>query len=531
MSRSERGARPPQSQSRRGGPSSPRYERSPGSSRNERERAGYEGSTPPNAVPNTLQVTVVSARLPPDAKGHDVRVGLAFGDAATVRAAERRLFADKKTKRAYRCTDARPGPATEHAEVEWNKKFYFLVDHTARASTTAPQKLSVRVRRSRALGDEMEIGACEVDLKLNEHWKKHELAIDRLHDGSEKLEADSLDEWFDLKRDGAPVEGDYGEIYLKINLFYDPKHGDGTERGEALDKALEAFENYQQGESDSEDEDEQPTQRGSGGGGGSTGLISYAEREFYLQGCDSAAKAIAHRAHNRGGEQRGLVSGTYLIVAHVIQAIDLNGENFDNTADPHVEVRVLGRMAESRHKSGVTSGVWDEKFYFRFDDLTLDELRAATIVTEVMDDNDLMADQAIGRFTTDLESVYQLEQHELYRKWVPLVDNTEESDEGVQARRGRRRCLFGGFESPAPACLAPARHKIDPSAPPGVVFHMRLGCPVSHRCMKLTAVCSVLSCRLSICRASFSSRSASTGRATSRARTRARARRPTRTAS
>ena len=41
------------------------------------------------------------------------------------------------------------------------------------------QKLSVRVRRSRALGDETEIGACEVDVKYNDLWRKDERPIDR----------------------------------------------------------------------------------------------------------------------------------------------------------------------------------------------------------------------------------------------------------------------------------------------------------------------------------------------------------------
>lgn len=36
-----------------------------------------------------------------------------------------------------------------------------------------------------------------------------------------------------------------------------------------------------------------------------------------------------------------------------------------------------------------------------------------------------MSNQLIGRFTTDLEYVYALPNHELYREWVGLVDTTE----------------------------------------------------------------------------------------------------------
>ena len=80
-----------------------------------------------------------------------------------------------------------------------------------------------------------------------------------------------------------------------------------------------------------------------------------------------AALATSARGRREAAARSALVDGDYCVVAHVIEARELHGENFDGTSDPFVEVTVCGRTAATRAFDGVTSAIWDEKLFFRLD--------------------------------------------------------------------------------------------------------------------------------------------------------------------
>ena len=67
---------------------------------------------------------------------------------------------------------------------------------------------------------------------------------------------------------------------------------------------------------------------------------------------DVVASEAATRVGPDGAPQKALCEGTYTVKVHVIQARELNGENFDGTSDPFVEARrARSRWPVSRLRS------------------------------------------------------------------------------------------------------------------------------------------------------------------------------------
>ena len=410
-------------------------------------------------LPDVLQVTVISARLPGEVKGKEVRIALACGDnALRAAASSAAIHGASRGKRPnnFQQTAVREGPKKDTAQIEWNSKFYFEI---------APgDRLAVEATRSRTVGDRVHVGAMTLDVDPTAWAGAHGEAF--------------FEDWFELiaaggaAADGADADADYGEVYLRLRAFKDEAElvvGDDDESTDAAYVEADAtadsdvnvdLSKYQQGESDDDDDDEDDdaaaddaasttgstSSAGSGGLAALSSLICSDEAteegetaaaargvDAYVNARDLAAAAFAETAAFKEGRRgEALVDGDYVAVVHIIEARELNGENFDGTSDPFVEVRLLGQTAVTRTFKAVTSAVWDEKLFFRLDGATRDELARGTLTVEVFDENLLMARQAIGRFTTDFEHVYAKPGHELYREWVGLIDNTEAGDDGIQ---------------------------------------------------------------------------------------------------
>ncbi|EQC32228.1 hypothetical protein SDRG_09979 [Saprolegnia diclina VS20] len=124
--------------------------------------------------------------------------------------------------------------------------------------------------------------------------------------------------------------------------------------------------------------------------------------------------------------------GDFQIQAHILEARDLKGENFDGTSDPVCFVEVMGKKQKTSVKSQTFSCVFDELLFFRFRNIGRKELEQATITVSVYDSNVLRPNVEIGTYQFDVMSIYCRPQREVYRQWLALVDHKSKKDKGIQ---------------------------------------------------------------------------------------------------
>mmetsp|Transcript_20321 Transcript_20321/g.31021 ORF Transcript_20321/g.31021 Transcript_20321/m.31021 type:complete len:1900 (+) Transcript_20321:164-5863(+) len=125
-------------------------------------------------------------------------------------------------------------------------------------------------------------------------------------------------------------------------------------------------------------------------------------------------------------------SGDYQIQVQIVEARDLKAEDAGGTSDPYVRVRCLGKIKKSRVIRKVTSCYFGETLYFNFSNLTSAEIERATIDVDVMDYDFFSAHDMIGSVSFDAKKIHSMENHEFYRKWVGLIDATNDQDTGYQ---------------------------------------------------------------------------------------------------
>lgn len=81
---------------------------------------------------------------------------------------------------------------------------------------------------------------------------------------------------------------------------------------------------------------------------------------------------------------------------------------------------------------GQTSCVFDELFIFNFKDLDKEAFEEGLIRIACYDYG-LTGNTMIGAYSLDATMVYTANKdHEMYRKWVPLMDDEDADDVGVQ---------------------------------------------------------------------------------------------------
>ena len=130
--------------------------------------------------------------------------------------------------------------------------------------------------------------------------------------------------------------------------------------------------------------------------------------------------------------------GDYLIQVHIMEAKDLvppSGlgqallSNKEGTADPLVEVKMLGKSKTTKYVSKSIQPIFNETLHFQFRGLTSSQLSTAEISFNVIDHNSWKRDTKIGSFEIDIANIHHRPDHEAYRKWAPLRDlNGESSD-------------------------------------------------------------------------------------------------------
>eukprot|EP01034_Spumella_vulgaris_P027083 gene27083-33756_t len=124
--------------------------------------------------------------------------------------------------------------------------------------------------------------------------------------------------------------------------------------------------------------------------------------------------------------------GDYQIQVHIIEARDLKAENLDGTSDPIVYIDVFGQKQSTIVVNGVTSCVFDELFIFNFKNLDKEAFEEG-IIRIACYDYGLTGNTMIGAYVLDATTVYTMNKdHEMYRKWVPLMDDEDADDVGVQ---------------------------------------------------------------------------------------------------
>lgn len=123
------------------------------------------------------------------------------------------------------------------------------------------------------------------------------------------------------------------------------------------------------------------------------------------------------------------------MLVHIIEARDLKAENLDGTSDPVVYIECFGEKQHTKTIHNVTNCVFDDLHIFNFRNLDKETFREGFIRVAVYDANIIgfMKNTMIGAYVVDAAQVYTMNKdHEFYRQWVPLMDDEDAADVGVQ---------------------------------------------------------------------------------------------------
>lgn len=148
-----------------------------------------------------------------------------------------------------------------------------------------------------------------------------------------------------------------------------------------------------------------------------------------------AVKKLAEDELRKDLSNIEIKDGDYQIQVHIIEARDLKAENLDGTSDPVCYIQALGSTQNTKTIYGVTSCVFDDLLIFNYKDLEKEQFEEGIIRIAVYDANSIPGAKKtmIGSFTIDAMQVYTSDKnHELYRQWVPLMDDEDADDIGVQ---------------------------------------------------------------------------------------------------
>ncbi len=125
-------------------------------------------------------------------------------------------------------------------------------------------------------------------------------------------------------------------------------------------------------------------------------------------------------------------SGDYQVIVHIIEARELKAENLDGTSDPVCYIECFGQKRNTQVIKGVTSCVFDETFIFNLRDLDKETFEEGVIRVSCKDSG-LIKNTMIGAYAVDATLIYCMNKdHEFYRQWVPLMDDSDPEDVGVQ---------------------------------------------------------------------------------------------------
>ena len=133
---------------------------------------------------------------------------------------------------------------------------------------------------------------------------------------------------------------------------------------------------------------------------------------------------------------------------HIIEARDLKGEDLSGSSDPICYVKCLGQKQHTQVHKKTVGCVFDEVFFFQYKSVGAAELDAGRIEFAVYDANTILRNTLIGVYHMDATLVYLESHHEVYRKWVALMDYDNAKDKGIQGFLLVSVCILGPGDEP-----------------------------------------------------------------------------------
>ena len=132
--------------------------------------------------------------------------------------------------------------------------------------------------------------------------------------------------------------------------------------------------------------------------------------------------------------------GGYQLFAHIIQGNQLAARDSSGESDPVVKCTLsrTGEMLMTETRQKTLNPIFEENLTFDFEVSTPGEMLASNFVMEVWD-ADALGDDMIGSFQLDLGKVWDSPSHRLFRRWVSLMDDTDDEHVGIVPISGSRR--------------------------------------------------------------------------------------------
>eukprot|EP01043_Picozoa_sp_COSAG02_P033072 COSAG02_NODE_2240_length_9405_cov_26.713948_2_plen_457_part_00 len=145
------------------------------------------------------------------------------------------------------------------------------------------------------------------------------------------------------------------------------------------------------------------------------------------------APAVAAAARGEETELQPPGVGGYQLFAHIIQGNQLAARDSSGESDPVVKCTLsrTGEMLMTETRQKTLNPIFEENLTFDFEVSTPGEMLASNFVMEVWD-ADALGDDMIGSFQLDLGKVWDSPSHRLFRRWVSLMDDTDDEHVGIQ---------------------------------------------------------------------------------------------------
>ena len=125
-------------------------------------------------------------------------------------------------------------------------------------------------------------------------------------------------------------------------------------------------------------------------------------------------------------------TGEYQIQVHLIEARDLKPEDVNGLSDPVVYVTCFDQRKHTAVHRQCTGCVFDQVLFFNIKDVDREIFEAGTIKIEIYDADTFGRNDLIGSYTFDAIWIFYQKDHEIYRRWIGLVDERNPKDRGIQ---------------------------------------------------------------------------------------------------
>ncbi|RYH28936.1 hypothetical protein EON65_10335 [archaeon] len=237
--------------------------------------------------------------------------------------------------------------------------------------------------------------------------------------------------WHKLKNKKCEEDGvERGEVEVKVHWRYSSivqqEISDSKDSMKSIKKAMHAMHHLGQMLGAEEESDEEVEGEDGGEGGEAVDREENPEDK-------SEEEKKKDEEHLKELESIDVKPGDYQVIVHIIEVRELKAENLDGTSDPVVFIECFKQKRNTITVKGVTSAVYDEVFIFNVKNIDKDVLEKEVIRISCRDSSPLVKGAMIGAYAFDAMTVYTMnKEHEMYRSWVPLMDDEDPQDVGVQ---------------------------------------------------------------------------------------------------